>query len=128
MGPRGGELAADRPGRIAHNAFANVCRSTRKREALPDEILDRSVGPFEEAVGREAAEDVANALERLPTDYRAALLLRVEEELSFRQIAEVLDLTEETARWRVFKARKKLLELLSPSDGDTTGKRKGDEP
>jgi RNA polymerase sigma-70 factor (ECF subfamily) len=42
------------------------------------------------------------------------LLLRVEEGLSFRQIAEVLDLTEETARWRVFKARQKLLSILAP--------------
>jgi len=32
---------------------------------------------------------------------RAAFLLRVEEGLSFRQIANVLGLTEETARWRV---------------------------
>jgi RNA polymerase sigma-70 factor (ECF subfamily) len=114
--------------RIAHNAFANICRSNRKREQMPEEILDRSVGPYEEAVGREAAEDVARALEQLPTDYRAALLLRVEEELSFRQIAEVLDLTEETARWRVFKARKRLLELLSPTEDDSNGKREGDEP
>ncbi len=49
---------------------------------------------------------------RLPTDFRAALLLRVEEGLSFRQIAEVLATTEETARWRVFKARQKLLAQL----------------
>ena len=49
----------------------------------------------------------------MPTEFRAALLLRVEEGLSFRQIAEVLDLTEETARWRVFKARQKLLVLLA---------------
>ena len=37
-----------------------------------------------------------------------------EQGLSFRQIAEALDLTEETARWRVFKARQKLLALLAP--------------
>ena len=60
---------------------------------------------------------MARALSRLPTDFRAALLLRVEEGLSFRQIAEVLNLTEETARWRVFKARQKLLGLLAHSCG-----------
>ncbi len=53
-------------------------------------------------------------LGRLPPEFRAALLLRAEQGLSFRQIAEVLDLTEETARWRVFKARQKLLALLAP--------------
>ena len=40
--------------------------------------------------------------------------LRVEEDLSFREVAAVLGLTEETARWRVFKARQKLLSLLAP--------------
>jgi RNA polymerase sigma-70 factor (ECF subfamily) len=51
---------------------------------------------------------------KVPEEFRAALLLRVEQGLSFREIAEVLDLTEETARWRVFKARQKLLALLAP--------------
>ncbi len=41
--------------------------------------------------------------------------LRVEEGLSFREVAKVLGTTEETARWRVFKARQKLLDLLGPS-------------
>jgi RNA polymerase sigma-70 factor (ECF subfamily) len=99
--------------RIAHNAFANQCRASRKREPLPDEVYDHGPDPIELAIGREAVEDVAKALEELPADYRSALLLRVEEDLSFRQIAEILGLTEETARWRVFKARQKLLGLLS---------------
>ena len=51
---------------------------------------------------------------RLPADYRAALLLRAEEGLSFHAIAEVLGIKEETARWRVFKARQKLMTLLAP--------------
>jgi RNA polymerase sigma-70 factor (ECF subfamily) len=41
-------------------------------------------------------------------------MLRAEGGLSFREIAEVLDLTEETARWRVFKARQKLMTILAP--------------
>ncbi len=101
--------------RIAHNNFANHCRSTtRTREDLPDDLADRRHGPLEEAASAEAVRKVTNALNRLPTEFRAALLLRVEEGLSFRQIAEALDLTEETARWRVFKARQKLLSLLTP--------------
>ncbi|HEY2916731.1 MAG TPA: RNA polymerase sigma factor, partial [Candidatus Limnocylindrales bacterium] len=56
--------------RIGHNAFANQCRAARKREPLPDDLYDRGLGPVEEAVGREAAEDVARALQQLPTDYR----------------------------------------------------------
>ena len=61
---------------------------------------------------------MARAVERLPAEYRGALLLRAEEELSFRQIADILGLTEETARWRVFKARQKLMEILHPDSND----------
>jgi RNA polymerase sigma-70 factor (ECF subfamily) len=63
---------------------------------------------------REALEMVGRAVADLPVDFRMALLLRVEEGLSFREVARILDTTEETARWRVFKARQKLLKVLSP--------------
>ena len=57
---------------------------------------------------------MTRAIGRLPAEFRAPLLLRVEEGLSFREIAAILDTTEETARWRVFKARQKLLSVLAP--------------
>jgi RNA polymerase sigma-70 factor, ECF subfamily len=101
--------------RIAHNNYANQCRaSARQREALPDELPSRERGPLEQAITTEEVHGIALAVEGLPPEFRSALLLRVEEGLSFRQIAEVLDLTEETARWRVFKARQKLLSTLAP--------------
>jgi RNA polymerase sigma-70 factor (ECF subfamily) len=101
--------------RIAHNCFANHHRAAaRRREPLPDDLPAAAAGPVEQAASQEALQGLAKALHRLPSDFRAALLLRVEEGLSFRQIADVLDLTEETARWRVFKARQKLLSLLTP--------------
>ena len=100
--------------RIGHNNFANQRRaSARKREPLPDDLAAKDDGPSEEAESREALEGLARALGRLPEEYRAAMLLRAEQGLSFREIAEVLGLTEETARWRVFKARQKLLALLA---------------
>jgi RNA polymerase sigma-70 factor (ECF subfamily) len=99
--------------RIAHNSFANQHRTaSRQRAPLPDDLPANQQGPAEEVVSREALEGLADAVERLPTDFRAALLLRVEEDLSFRQIAGILGITEETARWRVFKARQKLLDQL----------------
>jgi RNA polymerase sigma-70 factor (ECF subfamily) len=100
--------------RIGHNNFANYYRAAlRRRDALPEDLTARTPGPDVEAQSREALENVARAIRSLPIDFRAALLLRVEEGLSFREIADVLDLTEETARWRVFKARQKLLSVLA---------------
>jgi RNA polymerase sigma-70 factor (ECF subfamily) len=102
--------------RIGHNAFANIHRAqNRRRISLPDDLPTREQGPVEQACSHEALADLASAVQSLPVDFKAALLLRVEEGLSFRQIAGVLDITEETARWRVFKARQKLLGQLEGS-------------
>lgn len=100
--------------RIAHNSFANHYRARHRGEALPDDLADDDDGPLEQAQANEALAELGRALNHVPAEFRAALLLRAEEGLSFREIADVLGLTEETARWRVFKARQKLMTLLAP--------------
>ena len=101
--------------RIAHNAWVNQARSAaRDRLPVPDQLPCRDEGPVEQVLTRESLQLLARAVGRLPAEFRAAFLLRAEEGLSFRQIADVLGLTEETARWRVFKARQKLLSVLAP--------------
>jgi RNA polymerase sigma-70 factor (ECF subfamily) len=116
--------------KIGHNNFVNQKRAERRaKHPLPDEVAGPAVGgPAAAAEDREALEVVARAVAELPSDFRSALLLRVEEGLSFREVARVLGTTEETARWRVFKARQKLMKVLAPellppgaATGDTTG-------
>jgi RNA polymerase sigma-70 factor (ECF subfamily) len=67
------------------------------------------------AADREALEAVTAALAAIGDEFRAALLLHVQEGLAYRDVARILNTTEETARWRVFKARQKLLKIL-PAD------------
>ena len=99
--------------RIAHNAWVNSNRARQRSwQTFPDDVAGREQGPAESAMGREALRELARAVGRLPNDFRAAFLLRVEEELSFHDIANVLQISEETARWRVFKARQKLVEVM----------------
>lgn len=101
--------------RIAHNNFINQRRSVKPtRQPLTPDMIEHPNNPVGEILTREAVQLIAEAVAKLPSDFRAALLLRIEEDLSFREIADVLEITEETARWRVFKARQKLLTLLSP--------------
>jgi RNA polymerase sigma-70 factor, ECF subfamily len=102
--------------RIGHNNFVNQKRADRRtKHQLPDDAAAPDMGGAESsAENREALEAVSKAVSELPSDFRAALLLRVEEGLSFREVAKVLGTTEETARWRVFKARQKLMKVLSP--------------
>lgn len=101
--------------RIAYNTFLNQRREERdKRQAFPEQIPSPERGPAEQLISDEAMRLLAKTVGRLPADFRAAFLLRIEQELSFRQIAEVLEITEQTARWRVFKARQRLMSVLGP--------------
>lgn len=100
--------------RIAHNNFVNMRRAERHvRQPLDVEIAEENQDPVGDLLSREALKLIAEAVAKLPNDFRVALLLRIEEDLSFREVAEATGTTEETARWRVFKARQKLMELLS---------------
>ena len=103
--------------RIAHNSLVNLLRRPGqgpRRQPFPEALPDPDEGPVEQVLTREALQLLARAVGRLPNEFRAAFLLRAEEGMSFRQIAQVLGVTEETARWRVFKARQKLLSVLAP--------------
>jgi RNA polymerase sigma-70 factor (ECF subfamily) len=101
--------------RIAYNSFLNQRRGeARARQLFPDTVQTQQHGPDEQVMSRENLQVLTRAVGRLPPDFRAAFLLRVEEGLSFREIACVLQTTEETARWRVFKARQKLMDVLAP--------------
>jgi RNA polymerase sigma-70 factor (ECF subfamily) len=101
--------------RIAYNSFVSQWRGEeRARQAFPHHVQTQEEGPVEQVLSREALQLLARAVGRLPAEFRAAFLLRAEEGLSFHEIGEVLQIKEETARWRVFKARQKLMKVLAP--------------
>ena len=99
--------------RIAHNAYANWVRNRKgKNSLLPNDVLDTQAGPEELAQENETSRRLQQAIDKLPEEWKAALLLRIQEDMAFREMAIALGTTEETARWRVYKARQKLMETL----------------
>jgi len=115
--------------RIGHNNFVNQKRSERRtKHQLPEDAAAPDHGSVEHGFEtREVLEAVNRAVADLPSDFRAALTLAVYEGLSYREVAKVLGTTEETARWRVFKARQKLIKVLAPEllpPGAATGEAK----
>lgn len=116
------KLASFQPGthfrawlfRIAGNHYLDSRRSRRsiRPQQLPDALQTCDPDPVAILLGRETQTRVEVALAEVPASFRGAFLLRTQEQLSFQEIAEILGLTEETARWRVFKARRLLLEKL----------------
>jgi RNA polymerase sigma-70 factor (ECF subfamily) len=99
--------------RIARNALADSQRASPAVLLRPlPEALAAGPSPFEVAVGREGQALLHDACARLPFHFRSALLLWTQEGLSYGEISQALDVTEETARWRVCRARKLLLKAL----------------
>jgi len=101
--------------RIASNAWSDL---KRKRRRVPFETLEHE--PPEHVRSAEAELEQAEqtrlaqaAVEQLSETPRAVFHLRVVEELSYREIAELLDTTEEAARWQMHDARKRLLRQMT---------------
>ena len=73
----------------------------------PDLQSDKSL-PAEQIDQRQLIQAVARAVEALPDQQRAALIMRKYQELSYAEIAAALDCAEESARANVYQALKKL--------------------
>lgn len=68
-------------------------------------LLSESASPEALAMGGELAEVVESALNALPDELKAALMLREFDGLSYDDIAEVLECPVGTVRSRIFRAR-----------------------
>ena len=68
--------------------------------------------PQEDPRLTEEIQSVIKALERLPLDYREALVLRFREERSMQEIGEILNLSVSGAKMRVHRGLERLREIL----------------
>ena len=80
----------------------------------PREIASNVPPPPEEAVGREMRQRVEEAIADLPGDAREVLVLRDREDLSYEEIAEILEIPLGTVRSRLNRARTLLKDELRP--------------
>ena len=72
-------------------------------------------GPVEHASARELQTLLEQAIAELPEDVREAMLLRDTQDLSYEEIAEVVDVPVGTVRSRLNRARTLLRERLAPT-------------
>jgi RNA polymerase sigma-70 factor (ECF subfamily) len=115
---------------LLHNAadFARGFLETDKRRAdrevrLPGADTSDGVGdlasdtptPSAHAMVGEQEEKLRRALDTLPPDYRLVIVARYQEELSFAEIAQRMDRTENAVRKLWFRAVEKLEEALGGS-------------
>ncbi len=101
--------------RIAINESLNVLRRSGREEALGEEDDlpgEARIDPQRHAEDGERARRVHEALTRLPVADRTVLTLRHFAELSYAEIAAVLELDEKTVKSRLYEARQRLKALL----------------
>jgi RNA polymerase sigma-70 factor (ECF subfamily) len=107
----------------------NLCRdwADRRRMAigLPDDLEAVSTCAeggeeiLEALSDGELAARLRACIDQLPPMYRAVITLRYTEELSYREIADALDLPLNTVRTHLRRARARLQALLVESNSET---------
>lgn len=111
---------------LSHNRIKQLKRKARSEaESLDDpidvdgdavqrEVADWSMSPERVAESKELQGVLQRAIQSLPENYRAVILLRDVEGLSYQDIAKATGSSVEAVKSRLFRARSHLKGLLEP--------------
>ena len=95
--------------RVARNFALNELNRRGTRQRLFGKVVDafraETPNPAERLEAAERKEMVLDLLKHLPEHQRAALLLREQEEMSYSEIARVLNVSEGKVKVDIFRAR-----------------------
>ena len=80
---------------------------------LPETFMDWSLLPEKELISGEGKGVLESAIKKLPETLRVVFILRDVEDLSIKETAEILNLTEVNVKARLLRARMALREQLS---------------
>jgi RNA polymerase sigma-70 factor (ECF subfamily) len=115
---------------IASHYCIDCLRKRRTSQVPLEDLLAQQVfsdpheGPERRTLNRREREMVHMLMETLPEHYRAVLVLRYWHELSYKEMAEVLDTTQSAIKSRLHRARrllaKHITELEAPSVSDAS--------
>jgi RNA polymerase sigma-70 factor (ECF subfamily) len=105
--------------RITTNLFLDLARRRQRIrfDALPEDVNDRlastAPGPEQTFAEMNLDPEIQQALDALPPDFRAAVVLCDLEELSYEEIAATLGVKVGTVRSRIHRGRVLLREALA---------------
>jgi len=98
---------------VRHRRIAPDVIELDAEENDANEPADRAHDPDSEYVNRVEREQVRAAIQQLPLEFREVIILREYEDLSYQEIAALLECPPGTVMSRLARARSKLRELLS---------------
>lgn len=96
--------------RVLLNEFRR--RSRKPLHLVPPEDFPSAAAPDPEIKLRELEEIFQNALVNMPENHRTAILLLRQQELSYAEIADIMETTEGMVKTWIFRARQLLKEEL----------------
>jgi RNA polymerase sigma-70 factor (ECF subfamily) len=98
--------------RIVVNRCLNQIRRSRSTRPMLDSDPPPVVGAEDMVIARQRARAVMEAVAALPPDQRAVVVLHQLEGLSYREVAAVVNISEDAVRGRLHRARVSLFETL----------------
>lgn len=103
--------------KIAYNLSMNEIKRSRRYQNFRNELNQKSKNHEEKLHAKpieewEIRKDIISALNLLPENQRAALLLRVNEGFSYKEISEILNRSISSVESLIFRVRKCLKENL----------------
>ena len=105
--------------RIGHNEGLNIIRkrkkSTELQKAASQSDQESSEAAPEETTAHERASALHDAIGELPETERQVVVMRLQSEMPFREIASVLDTPLGTVLARMHNAKRRLKALLEPT-------------
>lgn len=101
---------------IVRNCCIDVMRKSRPASDLPEALADDRPGPEQVAEAAERDDELRQSLARLQREQREILILRDYMDLSYAEIADVLDIADGTVMSRLHRARMALKQELTRND------------
>ena len=110
---------------IASHYCVDMLRRRRMNYLSFDELppmvelsMPRTTQPEQVVVSQQQASAVQRLLDTLPASYRTPIILRYWYDMSYREIADAMDVTESTIKTRLHRARAKLAQQVSVQTGE----------
>ncbi|HJZ83663.1 MAG TPA: sigma-70 family RNA polymerase sigma factor [Polyangia bacterium] len=105
--------------KILSNTFANKYRKRQRERTVLDQVEAEATPPTQTRdpetylLGRLFSEQVQQALQELPEDFRWAVMLADLEDFSYREIADIMDCPIGTVMSRIYRGRRLLQRMLA---------------
>ncbi len=109
--------------KIAYNLSINEILRRKRLRLLADTVEEKGIelSAPNPLAGDELKEMLMDSIQRLPEKQKAALLLRVNEELSYSEIGNVLSTSVSSVESLLFRARENLKKMLRGKMEDNNG-------